>query len=69
MTKGSQASPSVQSNLAFGIFSNQWAWRVEWVDAKGSHQTKDFKQRDLRPGEAKEMATAFRETLLGQLAA
>jgi hypothetical protein len=55
--------------LVFGLFSNQWAWRVEWRDASGRSRVKDFPQRDSRPGEAKEKAKAFREELGRTLAA
>jgi hypothetical protein len=50
-------------NLVFGSFGGRWCWRVEWQDAKGKLQIKDFAQVDLRPGEAKADAQAFREAL------
>jgi hypothetical protein len=55
--------------MLFGIFSNQWAWRVEWRDAAGKLHTKDFPQRDLHPGEAKAAADLFRAGLNTSLAA
>jgi hypothetical protein len=69
MTLPSSPDSSQPTALVFGLFSNQWAWRVEWRDASGRSRVKDFPQRDSRPGEAKEKAKAFREELGRTLAA
>ena len=47
------------TNLAFGQFNNQWAWRVEWLDASDTPQFRDFVQKDHRPGDAKLQADEF----------
>lgn len=50
-------------NLVFGSFGGSWCWRVEWFDAKGKLQIKDFIQKDFHPGEAKADAEAFKGSL------
>ena len=60
---------AIKANLAFGVFTGNWAWRVEWLDKAGQLNTQDFHQQDLRPGEAKAKADAFRESLAHHSAA
>lgn len=49
-----------QVALIFGCFLQRWAWRVEWLDARGKLQFQDFPQDDLAPAQAKVDADAFR---------
>ena len=69
MSKQTQPTQPISSVLVFGVFTGAWAWRVEWQDAGGRLHSKDFHQKDLRPGEAKAMADTFQVSLNGQLAA
>ena len=63
MAKDQQSGEVGASVLVFGQFSGGWAWRVEWRTANGRLNTKDFVQKDLRPGEAKAAAKEFQEAL------
>ena len=69
MTSTTASNPSTATCLVFGIFGGQWAWRLEWRDARGRFHTKDFAQVDLRPGVALLEAKAFRATLESSIAA
>jgi hypothetical protein len=50
-------------NMIFGAWNGRWGWRVEWKE-NGKLKFQDFIQKDLRPGEAKAEAQAFKEHLL-----
>ena len=69
MATSAPSRVNIPSNLAFGCFGGQWAWRVEFWDATGKMQTRDFMQRDLHPGEAIASAKAFCASLSNSLAA